>query len=68
MRAQQWARFCLWYHLAMADGPLNPQCELFCRYYTQNEKLFGNATHSYAEAYDYKLDTLSTHAVYEPAN
>jgi hypothetical protein len=40
----------------------------FCRYYTQNEKLFGNATHSYAEAYDYKLDTLSTHAVYEPAN
>jgi hypothetical protein len=49
----------------MADGPLNPQRELFCRYYTQNEDLFGNATHSYAEAYDYKLDTLSHEAIYD---
>jgi hypothetical protein len=38
--------------------------ELFCRFYTQNEDLFGNATHSYAEAYEYKLDTLNTEAVY----
>jgi len=38
--------------------------ELFCRFYTQNEDLFGNATHSYAEAYDYKLDTLDTEAVW----
>lgn len=44
---------------------LNPQRELFCRYYTQNEELFGNATLSYAEAYDYKLDELSRKAIYE---
>jgi hypothetical protein len=37
---------------------------LFCRFYTQNEKLFGNATHSYEEAYNYHLDPLSTKAVY----
>jgi hypothetical protein len=49
----------------MADGPLNPQRELFCRYYTQNEDLFGNATHCYAEAYDYKLDTLSQEDEYD---
>ena len=30
---------------------LNPRQELFCRYYTQNDELFGNATLSYAEAY-----------------
>lgn len=40
--------------------------ELFCRYFTQNKALFGNATHSYAEAYNYKLDELSRDdAVYE---
>lgn len=45
---------------------LKPQWELFCRFYTQNQKMFGNATHSYAEAYDYKLDTLDTeNAQYE---
>lgn len=38
---------------------LNPKQELFCQYYAQNQELFGNATLSYAEAYDYKLDTLS---------
>jgi hypothetical protein len=46
----------------MEDLPLKR--ELFCRFFTQNEKLFGNATHSYAEAYGYKLDTLSTKGVY----
>lgn len=44
---------------------LNIKRELFCRYYTQNEELFGNATLSYAEAYGYKLDELSREAVYE---
>lgn len=34
--------------------------ELFCRFYTHNDALRGNATHSYAEAYEYKLDTLPT--------
>jgi hypothetical protein len=38
---------------------LTPQQELFCRFYTQNEHLFGNATLSYAEAYGFKLDELS---------
>jgi hypothetical protein len=52
----------LWYHLAMDE--LLPKRELFCRFYTQNEDLFGNATHSYAEAYDYKLDTLSAEAAW----
>lgn len=41
------------------ENPLNPKHELFCQYYVLNENLFGNATFSYAEAYDYKLDTLS---------
>lgn len=44
----------------------NPKWEAFCRCYTQNQALFGNATHSYAEAYGYKLDTLPRDdAVYE---
>ena len=42
---------------------LDPKQELFCRYYTQNSELFGAATLSYAEAYDYKLDTLSRDAI-----
>lgn len=37
---------------------LNEKQELFCRYYTQNNALFGNATLSYAEAYGFDLDTL----------
>lgn len=38
---------------------LTPKQELFCRYYTQNNELFGNGTLAYAEAYEYKLDELS---------
>lgn len=38
---------------------LTPQQELFCRFYTQNSELFSNATLSYAEAYEYKLDECS---------
>lgn len=45
---------------------LNPKQELFCRYYTQNDALFCNATMSYAEAYEYKLDELpKDDAIYE---
>lgn len=32
--------------------------QLFCKYFTQDHELFGNATLSYAEAYEYKLETL----------
>jgi len=46
---------------------LTAKQQLFCRYFTQNRALFGNATHSYAEAYGYKLDELSREdAVYAP--
>lgn len=38
---------------------LTPKQELFCHIYTHNRQLFGNATLSYAEAYDYGLDELS---------
>lgn len=38
---------------------LNAKELLFCYFYTQNSETFGNATRSYGEAYDYKLDTLS---------
>jgi hypothetical protein len=40
------------------QGELNINQELFCRYYTQNSDLFGNATRSYAEAYNHLLHTL----------
>lgn len=50
---------------AQADEQLKAKRELFCRCYTQNNELFGNATLSYAEAFDYKLDELSREAVYE---
>src|SRR3954463_5871075 len=33
----------------------NQRRELFCRYYAQGEGTFGNATLSYAAAYDYDL-------------
>src|SRR5215204_1187575 len=36
---------------------LNPKQEAFCRYYAQGEGTFGNATLSYAAAYDYDLDS-----------
>jgi hypothetical protein len=39
--------------------PLRPQHELFCQLYVKNEELFGNGTLCYAEAYNYKLETLS---------
>jgi hypothetical protein len=38
---------------------LTAQQELFCRFYTQNEELFGNATLCYAESHGFQLDTLS---------
>lgn len=41
------------------DEVLKAKRELFCQYYTSNSETFGNATHSYAEAYEYKLDELS---------
>src|ERR1035441_7818208 len=39
--------------------PLKPQHEIFCQLYVKNEELFGNGTLCYAEAYNYKLETLS---------
>lgn len=47
------------------EEQLNAKRELFCRYYTQNSELFGNATLSYAAAFDYKLDELSREPVYD---
>jgi hypothetical protein len=38
---------------------LKPQHELFCQLYVKNEELFGNGTQCYAEAYNYKLESLS---------
>jgi len=32
------------------DDKINAMRELFCRYYTQNSELFGNAMHAYADA------------------
>jgi len=46
----------------MTDEILTPQQELFCKYYTQNEALFSNATLSYAEAYGFDLDNMSREA------
>jgi len=40
------------------EEELNIKRELFCRYYTQNDDTFGNATLSYGEAFGYKLDEL----------
>ncbi len=47
----------------MSDTPeekLTPKQELFCKIYTQNTELFGNATLAYAEAYGYDFDKLDT--------
>jgi hypothetical protein len=41
------------------ESDLNIRREAFCQYYTKNQQLFGNATHSYAEAFSYRLDELS---------
>lgn len=38
---------------------LTAQQELFCRYYAQNEALFGHATFCYAESHGFDLDSLS---------
>jgi hypothetical protein len=38
-----------------AEPGLNPNQELFCRYYAQGEGTFGNATLSYAAAYEIGL-------------
>jgi hypothetical protein len=38
---------------------LNPNQEAFCRYYAQGEGTFGNATLSYAAAYEFELGDLS---------
>src|SRR4051794_12118579 len=40
------------------EAGLNPKQEAFCRYYTQASNTFGNATLSYAEAYEYDLGDL----------
>lgn len=37
---------------------LNIRQALFCIYYTQNNELRGNGTHSYAEAYGYDFESL----------
>ncbi len=44
--------------------PLNPKWELFCRLYTLTNEFFGNGTLSYAEAFDYHLETLSKKTKY----
>lgn len=38
---------------------LNLQQEKFCQMYVKNDECFNNATKSYAEAYEYDLDSLS---------
>jgi hypothetical protein len=40
---------------------LNPKQEAFCRYYAQGQGTFGNATLSYAAAYDIDLGDLTWH-------
>ena len=41
-----------------AQTGLTPKQELFCQYYTQHEATFGNATLSYAAAYNYDLGDI----------
>lgn len=43
----------------------NLRHERFCQNYVKNRELFGNATLSYANAYDYDLDSLSKESVTE---
>jgi hypothetical protein len=47
------------------DATLNAKRELFCRYYTQNTELYGNAVLSYAEAYGYDLASLDRTRIYK---
>src|SRR3954447_20503584 len=45
-----------------AEKPkLNPNQEAFCRHYAQGEGTFGNATLSYAMAYEIELGDLTLH-------
>lgn len=45
---------------------LTVQQELFCHFYTINDDLRGNATHAYAEAYNFNLEDLpDDDAIYE---
>lgn len=46
------------------DIKLNINHERFCRLYTKNSALFGNATQCYAQAYGYDLESLSTKGKY----
>ena len=43
----------------------NARQEVFCRFYAQNNELFGNGTNSYAEAYGYDLESLSKEDIYD---
>jgi hypothetical protein len=45
---------------------LKARRELFCRYYTQSGDNFGNATLSYADAFEYDLEELSREPVCDP--
>ena len=47
---------------ALNEHGLNPRQELFCQYYVSNGETFANATLSYGEAYDFKLEELSKFA------
>lgn len=47
---------------------LNIKQELFCRLFTHNDFLFGNATLAYASAYGYHLETLNREPKYGPPN
>lgn len=39
--------------------------DIFCQLYVKNKELFGNGTMCYAQAYNFRLEELSTEAVYE---
>lgn len=46
---------------------LSQKQEMFCQYYTGPEKTFGNGVYSYAEAYGYDLESLSSsNAIFDP--
>lgn len=42
---------------------LNPQQELFCRYFASDREFFGNGVQSYAEAYDFDLSKKGAYNV-----
>ncbi len=45
--------------LVEVKDELNPKQELFCQLYVNNRGSFGNATASYASAYDMEIDGVS---------